>query len=46
MKNVYLALKLVGVALVAVKLVKEFKEGTLEISSEGLQEVVDLVVKK
>ena len=45
MEKVYLALKLVGVALTAAKLFKEYKDGTLDISADGLKDVVDMVTK-
>jgi len=42
MKDVYLGLKIIGVALVAVKAIHEFKESKMEFNQDGLKDLVKL----
>ena len=41
-KDIYLGLKIIGVALVAVKTVQEFKESKMDFSEVGLKDLVKL----
>ena len=44
-KDIYLGLKIIGVALIAVKTVQEFKESKMEFNEVGLKDLVKLATE-
>lgn len=44
-KDIYLGLKIIGVALIAVKTVQEFKENKMEFNEVGLKDLVKLATE-
>ena len=44
-KDIYLGLKIIGVALIAVKTVQEFKDNKMEFNEVGLKDLVKLATE-